>query len=81
FLDEPTTGLDIEARDALWHVVDRLRDEGATILLTTHYLEEAQERADRIALMHSGRIHRQGTVAELTSAFPSTISFRLSGEP
>ncbi|TKD54862.1 ABC transporter ATP-binding protein [Micrococcus luteus] len=80
FLDEPTTGLDIEARDALWHVVDRLRDEGATILLTTHYLEEAQERADRIALMHSGRIHRQGTVAELTSAFPSTISFRLNGE-
>lgn len=80
FLDEPTTGLDIEARDGLWNVVDRLRDEGATILLTTHYLEEAQARADRIALMHRGRIHQEGTVSELTSAFPSIISFRLRGD-
>lgn len=80
FLDEPTTGLDIEARDDLWNVVDRLRDEGATVLLTTHYLEEAQARADRIALMHRGRIHQEGTVSELTSSFPATISFRLSGD-
>ena len=72
FLDEPTAGVDVELRRDLWTYVRRLASEGTTIVLTTHYLEEAQERADRIALMHSGRIHRQGTVAELTSAFPST---------
>jgi ABC-2 type transport system ATP-binding protein len=53
FLDEPTTGLDIQSRDDLWGTVDRLREDGATIVLTTHYLEEAQQRADRIGLMHS----------------------------
>ncbi|GAA0546845.1 ABC transporter ATP-binding protein [Actinomadura livida] len=76
-LDEPTTGLDIQSRDALWAAVDRLRDEGSTIVLTTHYLEEAQQRADRIGLMHEGALHREGTVAELTQALPSLISFVL----
>ncbi len=76
-LDEPTTGLDIQSRDALWGAVDRLRDEGSTIVLTTHYLEEAQERADRIGLMHQGRFHREGTVVELTQTLPSVISFAL----
>lgn len=75
FLDEPTTGLDIQARDALWDAVDRLREDGATIMLTTHYLEEAQRRADRIGLMHEGLIQLEGTVAELTAALPSTIRF------
>jgi ABC-2 type transport system ATP-binding protein len=74
-LDEPTTGLDIQSRDALWGAVDRLRENGATIVLTTHYLEEAQQRADRIGLMHQGVFHREGTVAELTRALPSVIRF------
>jgi ABC-2 type transport system ATP-binding protein len=77
FLDEPTTGLDIQSRDALWDAVDRLREDGATIVLTTHYLEEAQQRADRIGLMHQGAFHREGTVAELTRTLPATIHFGL----
>lgn len=76
-LDEPTTGLDIQSRDALWAAVDSLRDEGSTIVLTTHYLEEAQQRADRIGLMHEGTLHREGTVAELTQSLPSLIRFAL----
>lgn len=76
-LDEPTTGLDIQSRDALWDAVDRLRDEGSTIVLTTHYLEEAQQRADRIGLMHEGALRREGTVAELTRTLPSVINFSL----
>ncbi len=75
FLDEPTTGLDPEARDALWLVVDSLRDSGSTVILTTHYQEEAQEHADRIALMHAGRIEMAGTVNELVADRPSRISF------
>lgn len=80
FLDEPTTGLDIQARDDLWVAVDRLRDEGSTIVLTTHYLEEAQQRADRIGLMHRGTFHREGTVAELTQTLPSVIGFALPAD-
>ncbi|ASQ93392.1 ABC transporter ATP-binding protein [Streptomyces sp. 11-1-2] len=76
-LDEPTTGLDIQSRDALWAAVDRLRDEGSTVVLTTHYLEEAQQRADRIGLMHQGTFHREGTVVELTQTLPSVITFAL----
>lgn len=77
FLDEPTTGLDIQSRDALWDAVDKLREDGSTIVLTTHYLEEAQQRADRIGLMHQGTFHREGTVAELTRSLPSVIRFAL----
>ncbi|WP_422733123.1 ABC transporter ATP-binding protein [Micromonospora sp. WMMD558] len=77
FLDEPTTGLDIQSRDAVWATVDRLRENGATIVLTTHYLEEAQQRADRIGLMHQGTLHREGTVAELTRTLPAVIRFTL----
>ncbi|GAA3729244.1 ABC transporter ATP-binding protein [Plantactinospora mayteni] len=77
FLDEPTTGLDIQSRDALWATVDRLREDGATIVLTTHYLEEAQQRADRIGLMHQGTLHREGTVSELTRTLPAVIRFSL----
>jgi ABC-2 type transport system ATP-binding protein len=75
FLDEPTTGLDIQSRDALWNAVDRLRDNGSTVVLTTHYLEEAQQRADRIGLMHQGTLRREGTVAELTQSLPGVIRF------
>jgi len=77
FLDEPTTGLDIQSRDDLWDAVDRLREEGSTVILTTHYLEEAQQRADRIGLMHQGAFHQEGTVSELTRTLPATIRFSL----
>jgi len=77
FLDEPTTGLDIQSRDDLWDAVDRLREDGSTIVLTTHYLEEAQQRADRIGLMHQGTFHQEGTVSELTGTLPSTVRFTL----
>ncbi|MEE2037632.1 ABC transporter ATP-binding protein [Nocardiopsis sp. CT-R113] len=77
FLDEPTTGLDIQSRDDLWDAVDRLREGGSTVVLTTHYLEEAQQRADRIGLMHQGAFHQEGTVAELTGTLPATVRFSL----
>jgi len=77
FLDEPTTGLDIQSRDDLWDAVDKLRGDGSTVVLTTHYLEEAQQRADRIGLMHEGTFHQEGTVAELTRTLPAVISFAL----
>ncbi|GHH27840.1 ABC transporter ATP-binding protein [Lentzea cavernae] len=77
FLDEPTTGLDIQSRDDLWSTVDKMRETGTTVVLTTHYLEEAQQHADRIGLMHRGRFHREGTVAELTRTLPSVIRFGL----
>lgn len=77
FLDEPTTGLDIQSRDALWDAVDKLREDGSTIVLTTHYLEEAQQRADRVGLMHKGTFHQEGTVSELTRSLPAVIRFSL----
>ncbi|QTE31074.1 ABC transporter ATP-binding protein [Pengzhenrongella sicca] len=77
-LDEPTTGLDIQSRDALWDAVEQLREDGSTIVLTTHYLEEAQQHADRVGLMHRGLLRRQGTVPELTRALPATIQFSLA---
>jgi ABC-2 type transport system ATP-binding protein len=75
FLDEPTTGLDPESRQATWRLVRGLLAEGTTVLLTTHYLEEAEELADRIAIMQAGRIVRAGTVAEVTAAEPARIEF------
>lgn len=80
FLDEPTTGLDVQSRDDLWDTVDRLREDGATIVLTTHYLEEAQQKADRIGLMHDGALRMEGTVSELTRTLPGTISFTLDAD-
>ncbi|MEW2354666.1 ABC transporter ATP-binding protein [Spirillospora sp. NPDC029432] len=80
FLDEPTTGLDIQSRDHLWDAVGRLREDGSTIVLTTHYLEEAQQHADRIGLMHRGVLHREGTVSELTRTLPATIRFSLPAD-
>ncbi|WP_036970854.1 ABC transporter ATP-binding protein [Promicromonospora kroppenstedtii] len=77
FLDEPTTGLDIQSRDALWDAVEQLRHDGSTVVLTTHYLEEAQQRADRIGLMHRGTFRHEGTVAELTRTLPAAIQFSL----
>ncbi len=66
FLDEPTTGLDPAARRSLWELVERLREQGKTILLTTHYMEEADHLCDRLAIMDHGRILESGTAAELT---------------
>ncbi|MGW7092586.1 ATP-binding cassette domain-containing protein [Streptomyces sp. NPDC054874] len=67
FLDEPTTGLDPRSRQELWEVVRELAASGATILLTTQYLEEADRLADRIALLNRGRIVAEGTAADLKS--------------
>jgi ABC-2 type transport system ATP-binding protein len=77
FLDEPTTGLDAEGRRATWELVSALRDGGTTVLLTTHYLEEAENLADRLAIMHEGRIATTGTPAEVTASEPSRITFEL----
>ncbi|MER7490285.1 ABC transporter ATP-binding protein [Streptomyces sp. NPDC126497] len=77
FLDEPTTGLDAEGRRDTWELVDALRDGGTTVLLTTHYLEEAENLADRLAIMHEGRIAATGTPAEVTASEPSRITFEL----
>ncbi|MHC0432929.1 ABC transporter ATP-binding protein [Streptomyces sp. O3] len=77
FLDEPTTGMDPEGRHDTWQIIKRLRGEGTTILLTTHYLEEAEQLADRLAIMHAGRIATTGTVADIVAAHPSTLGFRL----
>jgi len=65
FLDEPTTGLDTRSRQALWEVIRSLRDEGTTVLLTTQYLEEADQLADRIAVLDHGVIVAEGTAADL----------------
>ena len=74
-LDEPTTGLDPESRREVWRLVSGLRDGGATVLITTHYLEEAEALADRLEIMHAGRIVRSGTPHEIAAGYPSTISF------
>lgn len=65
FLDEPTTGLDPQARRAIWEVIRRLRREGRTVFLTTHYLEEAELLADQVAIIHHGRVIASGTPAEI----------------
>ncbi|GIO69664.1 ABC transporter ATP-binding protein [Paenibacillus cookii] len=70
FLDEPTTGLDPEARIEVWKTVKELADGGTTIFLTTQYLDEAEQLADRIAILHEGRIITNGTLEELKQLFP-----------
>ena len=68
-LDEPTAGVDIELRLELWHYVQRINQEGTTILLTTHYLEEAEQLCERIAFINHGEIAAQGTTRELTERY------------
>jgi ABC-2 type transport system ATP-binding protein len=70
FLDEPTTGLDPEARLEVWRAVRELAAGGTTVLLTTQYLDEAEQLADRIAILHEGRIIADGTLAELKALLP-----------
>ena len=64
-LDEPSVGLDLEARRALWATIRTLRDRGATVLLTTHHLEEAEALADRVVVIDKGRVRASGSVAEM----------------
>jgi ABC-2 type transport system ATP-binding protein len=81
FLDEPTTGFDPGARRAAWDTVRALRALGKTIFLTTHYLDEAEQLADRVAVLRQGRIVREGAPSELTSGPADTeIRYRLGGE-
>lgn len=76
FLDEPTTGLDPQSRQEVWSTVEALAERGTTILLTTQYLDEAERLADRIAILHGGRIIADGTLAELTRLFPpATVEY------
>jgi ABC-2 type transport system ATP-binding protein len=76
FLDEPTTGLDPQARIEVWQAVKRLADQGTTVLLTTQYLDEAEQLADRIAILHQGRILVNGTLAELKQLLPpATVEY------
>ena len=70
FLDEPTTGLDPQARLEVWAAVRSLAQGGTTVLLTTQYLDEAEQLADRIAILHTGRIIAEGTLGELKALFP-----------
>ena len=74
-LDEPTTGLDPESRRAIWSLVQGLVEQGTAVLLTTHYLEEAEQLADRVAIMNAGLIAREGTVAEIVADAPARITF------
>jgi ABC-2 type transport system ATP-binding protein len=71
-LDEPTAGVDVELRLELWHYVQRINAEGTTVLLTTHYLEEAEQLCDRIAFINDGEIVARGTTEELSEEFGVT---------
>jgi ABC-2 type transport system ATP-binding protein len=70
FLDEPTTGLDPEARIEVWKIVKELAESGTTVFLTTQYLEEAEQLADRIAILHEGKVIANGTMEELKKLLP-----------
>jgi ABC-2 type transport system ATP-binding protein len=81
FLDEPTTGFDPAARRAAWEMIRSLRSLGKTVLLTTHYLDEAEQLADRVAVLREGLIVREGTPRELTTAeLAVEIRYRRNGE-
>ena len=80
FLDEPTTGFDPAARRAAWETIRSLRELGKTILLTTHYLDEAEQLSDRVAVLREGRIVATGTPAELTRTPATEIRYRENGQ-
>ncbi|HZW84385.1 MAG TPA: ABC transporter ATP-binding protein [Nitrososphaerales archaeon] len=80
FLDEPTTGLDPQARRAVWDVIRKLRSEGRSVMLTTHYLEEAEELADKVAIMDHGRIVASGTPSEIIESHGSGERLTVRGD-
>jgi ABC-2 type transport system ATP-binding protein len=75
FLDEPTTGLDPESRRATWQLLAGLKASGVTMVLTTHYLDEAEALADHLAIMHRGEVAHAGTLREIVDAHPAHIAF------
>ncbi len=81
FLDEPTTGMDPQARRALWDLVRRLKEEGRSVVLTTHYMEEAEQLCDRVGIMDHGRVLELGTVDELISRRFHERSIRFDAIP
>ncbi len=81
FLDEPTTGLDPESRRGTWKLLADLKASGVTMVLTTHYLDEAEALADRIAIMHKGAVARAGTLREIVDGHPARIVFDHPGLP
>jgi ABC-2 type transport system ATP-binding protein len=81
FLDEPTTGLDPQARRAIWEVIRDLRNEGRTVFLTTHYLEEAELLADQVAIINHGRIVAAGTPEEIIREHGGSERLRVEAGP
>jgi ABC-2 type transport system ATP-binding protein len=80
-LDEPTAGVDVELRQTLWHFIAKLNKQGHTVLLTTHYLEEAEALCGRIAMLKSGRVVALDTTSELLkSATSNVLCFKIDGE-
>ena len=77
FLDEPTTGFDPSARRNAWEMISGLRELGTTVLLTTHYMEEAAVLADRVAIVVAGSVAAEGSPGSLAAAMPSRIAFRM----
>jgi ABC-2 type transport system ATP-binding protein len=82
FLDEPTTGFDPESRRRCWAAIENLRSLGKTIVLTTHYLDEAERLADRVAILQDGRVQTSGSVRQIArqAGVPTTISFTAPGQ-
>jgi lipooligosaccharide transport system ATP-binding protein len=80
-LDEPTVGLDPQVRQELWSLIDRLRAEGVTVLMSTHYIEEAERLADTVAVMSHGRVIAQGPPAELVRAHAGSEALEVYGSP
>ncbi|MFW6119687.1 MAG: ABC transporter ATP-binding protein [Petrotogales bacterium] len=81
FLDEPTTGLDPQARRMLWQTIKKMKENGKTIILTTHYMEEAEELSDKVVIIDHGKVIASGTVRELISSIEhdNIVEFSLSG--
>ncbi|MFL1378965.1 MULTISPECIES: ABC transporter ATP-binding protein [unclassified Nocardiopsis] len=80
YLDEPTTGMDPEARHTTWRIISELKRQGVAVLLTTHYLEEAERLADRLAIMHRGEIRVEGTLEGVLASWGDRITFRMPEE-
>ena len=81
FLDEPTTGLDPESRRNVWDLLLRLKEQGVTMVLTTHYLEETEVLCDRIAIMNEGAVAREGTLSELVNSVSAEITVSIARTP